>query len=466
LGFKHVYTNFLRVLDGSVFGGVIISIYLLDFKVPKYLNLVVDTLFNEYLSEYGNKVFTSLTTHKKTKIRQAMACFCYNTVYNLAFDRTEFCVVLDCQVYAKPLIYNCTRINRKISYTYTKSILDWLHSTGRIRLTKGGVTEWFVDDSGAKPKFIPTAFQSSSVQLSEHLIEMFSDVVDKRRLYTLQSVLEVRDKDGVSITKRLGDTERLAVRNLNTYNALARSVVIGVGDRSLDVQLKKVFNNSSFELGGRNYMIGAGVVTREDRSIMTIDGEKTVELDFKALHPRIAATLDGIQLDATFDPYQIEVVGMDSAVSRYFGKWAVLILLNTGKTVGSNGQFSYNVARKALISQLRGREEVDFDKRELTIKGTTYKLPAYIDYADIIQKCLERNDYIRLWFHESSGLKLQNYDSKIMDLIISRFNEMGEIIIPVHDSIVVKEKLEPIAREIMEGCFSQVLGNSFNCVIT
>jgi hypothetical protein len=53
-----------------------------------------------------------------------------------------------------------------------------------------------------------------------------------------------------------------------------------------------------------------------------------------------------------------------------------------------------------------------------------------------------------------------------MDLIISRFNEMGEIIIPVHDSIVVKEKLEPVAREIMEGCFSQVLGNSFNCVIT
>lgn len=41
-----------------------------------------------------------------------------------------------------------------------------------------------------------------------------------------------------------------------------------------------------------------------------------------------------------------------------------------------------------------------------------------------------------------------------------------EIIIPVHDSIVVKEKLEPVAREIMEGCFSQVLGNSFNCVIT
>ena len=440
----------------------VVSMYLIDYKIPKYLDPVVDLVFSSYLKEYGSIVLKSLTEPKKTKIRQATACFCYNLIYNLAFGRDTFDITLDENAYSKPLIYNCTKVNRKVSYTYTKSILDWLHSTGRVRLTKGGVTEWRISDG----EFKPSSLQSSSVQLSEHLIEMFSDVVDKRRLYTLQSVLEVRDKQGVSITKRLGDTERLAVRNLNTYNTLARSVVIGVGERSLDVQLKKVFNNSSFELGGRNYMIGAGVVTREDRSIMTIDGEKTVELDFKALHPRIAATLDGIELDKDFDPYQIEVVGMDSAVSRYFGKWAVLILLNTGATANGGGKFSYNVARKALITQLRGREEVDFDKRELTVKGTTYKLPAYIDYADIIQKCLERNDYIRLWFHESSGLKLQNYDSKIMDLIISRFNEMGEIIIPVHDSIVVKEKLEPIAREIMEGCFSQVLGNSLNCIIT
>jgi hypothetical protein len=335
-----------------------------------------------------------------------------------------------------------------------------------VRLTKGGVTEWFIDNRDGNPQFKPKSIQSSSVELSEHLIELFDEAVDKRKLYTLQSVLEVRDKNGITITKRLGDNERLAVKNLNTYNTLARSVDIGVGGRLLDVQLKKVFNNSSFELGGRNYVIGAGVITREDRSIMTIDGEKTVELDFKALHPRMAATLDGIQLDKTFDPYQIEVEEMDSTVARYFGKWAVLILLNTGMTVGASGRFSYNTARKALISQLRGREEVDFESRVLTLKGVTYKLPDYIDYADIIQKCLERNDYIRLWFHESSGLKLQNYDSKIMDLIISRFNEMGEIIIPIHDSIVVKERLEPIAREIMEGCFSKVLGDTYNCIIT
>lgn len=419
-------------------------------------------MFNSYLEEYGSIVFKSLTTNKKTKIRQAVACFCYNSVYNLAFGKTVFDITLDESVYSKPLIYNCTKINRRISYTYTKSLLDWLHTTGRILLTKGGITEWHID-SGA---FTPKSFQSSSVQLSEYMIDLFNDVAEKRILYTAPSVIEVRDDKGDTITKRLGSSEKLAVHNLNTFNALARSVTIGVGERVLDVQLKKVFNNSSFELGGRNYVVGAGVITREDRSIITIDGEDTVELDFKALHPRIAATLDGIILDEDFDPYSIEVGNMESEVARYFGKWAVLILLNTGMNVGSDGKFSFNTARKALISQLRDREEVNFTNRVLTIKGNEYKLPDFIDYSDIIQKCLERNDYIRLWFHESSGLKLQNYDSKIMDLIISRFNEMGEIIIPVHDSIVVKEKLEPIAREIMEGCFSQVLGNSFNCVIT
>jgi len=213
-------------------------------------------------------------------------------------------------------------------------------------------------------------------------------------------------------------------------------------------------------------VVGAGVITREDRSILTIDGEDTIELDFKALHPRMAATLDGIILDKDFDPYSIEVSNMEPQVARYFGKWAVLILLNTGMTVGANGKFSFNTARKALISQLRGREEVDYANRVLTLKGTSYKLPDFIDYSDIIQKCLERNDYIRLWFTESSGLRLQNYDSKIMDLIISRFNEMGEVIIPVHDSIVVKKKLSEVAIEIMTGSFKEVLGNTYNCIIT
>jgi hypothetical protein len=248
--------------------------YLIDYKIPKYLDNTVDLVFSSYLDEYGSVVFKSLTASKKTKIRQALACFCYNAVYNLAFDRSVFSITLDAQAYSKPLIYNCTKINRRVSYIYTKSILDWLHSTGRIRLTKGGVTEWYVENGA----FTPKSFQSSSVQLSEYMIELFNEVAEKRRLNTTPSVIEVRDSDGITITKRLGNDERLAVRNLNTYNALARSVTIGVGDRVLDVQLKKVFNNSSFELGGRNYVVGAGVITREDRSILTIDGEDTVEL--------------------------------------------------------------------------------------------------------------------------------------------------------------------------------------------
>lgn len=207
------------------------------------------------------------------------------------------------------------------------------------------------------------------------------------------------------------------------------------------------------------------MLSKEDRKVITLDGEETVELDFKALHPRIAATIDGIELDKDFDPYQIELTNVDPVVSRYLGKWAVLILLNTGMSVNQNGGFSFNSARKALISKLKERKEINFDKRELTIGGVVYKLPAYIDYSEVMSKCLERNDYIRLWFHESSGLVLQNYDSRIMDMIIGRFNEMGEIVIPVHDSIVVKRRLESKAKEIMFGCFTQVLGSNHNCII-
>jgi hypothetical protein len=436
-------------------------IYLLDHKIPKYLDVVSERLYQDYLQEYGNKSF-KLTDNKRLKIKQAINCFCYNAVYHLSFGSVVFPITLDEAVYSKPLIYNCTKINRKVSYTYTRSVLDWMVSTGRVVIDLGGVVDWYLDEGGV---FKPKSVSTSTVELSEYLIEVLRPVVDRKLLPIARSVVEVRDDNGVVISKRLGDYERGVVKSLNTYNTLAREVEIEANGRVIDVQLKKVFNNSSFEQGGRNYMTGTGVLTKECRKTILIDGEETTELDFKSLHPRIAATLDGVELDKYFDPYQISIEQMSPEAARYFGKWAVLILLNSSADITVDGLFSFNSARKALISKLRTRGEVDFDNRVLTLKGVEHPLPEYIDYTEIIRACLERNDYIRLWFYESKGLTLQNYDSKIMDLIIGRFNEMDEIILPVHDSIVVKKRLKLVAESIMTGCFKQVLGSEHNCVI-
>lgn len=418
-------------------------------------------MYDVYIEEYGSKVF-KLTTNKQTKIRQAMQCLCHNIVYHLAFGGNSVEVVLNSNAYNQPLIYNATKINRKVSYTYTRSIIDWLVHSDRATLTKGGIEDWHLAEDGS---FSPKTVSCSYLEVGEWVMELFQEVVDKRKIPTMPSVLEVRDRYGEVVTKRLGLYEKEVVILLNQYNQLARNTTIEVGDTFCDVQIKKVYNNSSFEQGGRNYITNTVNFRREERKLIKLDGVNTIELDFEALHPRIAATIEGVELDKDFDPYQIELDGYDPVLARWLGKWSTLILLNAGVQVTQQGLYSVNKARKALISALRKREEVCFSTMTVRIKGKVYQLPQYVDYTEILTKALERNDYARLWFYECRGLTLQNLDSKIMDMIISKFNEMGEIVVPVHDSIVLKEHLADKGREIMQGCFRQVLGNDINCII-
>jgi hypothetical protein len=55
--------------------------------------------------------------------------------------------------------------------------------------------------------------------------------------------------------------------------------------------LYRVFNNSSFKQGGRFYGAWWQSVPREYRGLIRINGKPTVELDYRAIHPRILYAL-------------------------------------------------------------------------------------------------------------------------------------------------------------------------------
>lgn len=434
-----------------------IIIYLLDHKIPKYLLPLSGEMIDLYMQEYGEKILNKVTANKKLKIRQAMDCFCYNAVYHLSFFRDDVPVVLNREAFSLPLIYNGVLVNRKVSYTYTKSILDWLHWSGRAELHKGRVLDWHMVNG----KRSPLEVVSSKLILGEELADKMKEYCDKRKILTARSVVEVRDKDKKAVVKKLGEYQKEIVGVLNHYNELTRTVTIAVDEDVFDIQLKKVYSNESFEDGGRNYIMGSNVsqdmMKRDIRPKITIDGEATVELDFKALHPRLAATIEGVELNKDFDPYSIELVDYDPKVARYFAKWATLILLNTGIDF-EKGRFNVRRAQQALSKALRedGKQQGFIDSG---------LCPKYIDLKGVIAAVLERNDYIRLWFHEPRGLLLQNIDSRIIDLVIGHFNKLGEIIIPIHDSIIVKESYLDEGINTMIGCFEQVMGSSYNCIV-
>src|SRR5947207_9185465 len=70
--------------------------------------------------------------------------------------------------------------------------------------------------------------------------------------------------------------------------------------------LVRIFNDGSFERGGRFYGGWWQGVPQHYRMHITIDGEPTVEADYSAIHPRLLYAREG--MDCCGDPYD---VGLD-----------------------------------------------------------------------------------------------------------------------------------------------------------
>lgn len=432
-------------------------IYLLDYKIPKYLLPLRDKLYRQYLEEYGYALNKRLGESALDKIKNCIGCFIYNTAYHVGKGRNIVPITRDETIYSLPLIYNGTKINRKVSYTYSMSVFDWLHYSRRVEMIKGNIELSY-------NRIVST--QYGCLILQPDFLQEVKSYLPNQTVNLPLSVILVKDKDKNVITKRLQDKQKHLVDMLESFNNKLATSSVRVGDMEYYIRTHKVFNNSSFEQGGRTYM--TGVRTMQDhllggskRSGILIDEKPTVELDFKALHPMMIAEMEGITLDPDFDPYGIELEGYDSSCLRKMAKIAMLCILNAS---------SSRSAVSAFIAELRTMRDDD------TLVGGEYTyylpkwkseglVPQHIHATKIVELLIKRNGYASGYFFSGCGISLQWKDSEIMDYIIEHFLMEGELILPVHDSIILKDSLKEQGIRVMREAYSFVLGSDNNCRI-
>ena len=115
--------------------------FLLDHKIPKYLDPLKEKMLSEFWSENSD---SGIRPSSKVKSENALSCLLNNIVKNTAFGLVHIPITLDKKQYSEPLIYNATLVNRKVSYAHTIGVLNWLHNSGRAIIHKGGVDEWHI----------------------------------------------------------------------------------------------------------------------------------------------------------------------------------------------------------------------------------------------------------------------------------------------------------------------------------
>jgi hypothetical protein len=424
---------------------------ILDYKISKKLLPYSEQIKSKlvtYLSQFKG---ATLTKHKLDLIDKVCKCFVLNIASAVKKKQTKFSVTLDEVNYSLPAIYNGNNTGRKVSYTYMKVLINFITSREDFDLYKGGVTSWEWD--AVQGRVVAKTWETSYIEIPDYWINELDPVVNGIEVVS-ESVIELRDKDGNVVAKRLPERQKELVKLLTRFNYKLIDSELKIEDNKYSVQVKKIYNNSSFNEGGRIYMSGAGLsemINRQNRLKLEINGEPTVECDYAQLFPRIAADLVGVTLDESFDPYGISISGYKPSVVRSLAKVGLMCLFNCKDEEG---------ATFALIKEMNQnwmKEQIDEAKK-------SGEWPEFPIARRVIEALVERNSYIHSYFFSDSALDLMAIESTMMDYIIERVMSDDQIMIPIHDSIIVQDKYKDKAISIMERAYDVVVGGN-NCVV-
>jgi hypothetical protein len=200
-------------------------------------------------------------------------------------------------------------------------------------------------------------------------------------------------------------------------------------------KLKRIFNNGSFEEGGRFYSVWWQSVPSRYRSYIAIDDRPTIEVDFSGIHINLLYMMEGVQLPKD-DVYTIEGLPKES---RSLLKVALQIILNTSSEA------------KALDSIIR---KFPVDKYKEIFEAVTHK--------EIIEKFTEKHKEIANHFYKRRGVHLQYRDSQIAEDILLELAGKDIVALPVHDSFIVAEEYGDILRQTMAEVVEKRYGQTFN----
>ena len=222
---------------------------------------------------------------------------------------------------------------------------------------------------------------------------------------------------------------------ISTVNELYAKTIFGttldndVAPVRLYPQLSAIFNNGSWECGGRLYCqspkgYNFQNIRKSERLRITIDGAQTVQPDYSGLHIHMLYAELGIQFNEA--PY----IYYDSRKAPY--KQAILTLLNA-------------------------------PTRRIALESLRHQVPNY-DWQSVIHRIISYHRPIKQFFGSGVGLQLQNKDGRMAIDILSHFAKKGIPVLPVHDSFIITTGYGDELRTVMQKVYS-AHNNGFTCPV-
>lgn len=186
--------------------------------------------------------------------------------------------------------------------------------------------------------------------------------------------------------------------------------------------MHRVFNNSSFEEGGRFVGGWWQWINAELRSLIRINGEPVVELDYSCFHTRMLYDIECVP-QPLGDMYLVD--GFERA--REICKKMINVIYNA-KSVEKAEQ------AVRIGHNLKHKRPNTYTKQKM---------------MDLIHGLRDKHSSIAHYFGSGIGRRLQFLDSCISERIMVTLANHGVTCLPVHDSFVVPESCERLLWDAM-----------------
>lgn len=266
---------------------------------------------------------------------------------------------------------------------------------------------------------------TAETDLLKHVVLAYNRQLDNTHIDCDAGCISKPDK--AVLIKILSDYDKDPVINIDLSNK----------------NVHRVFNNRSFNQGGRFYgawWIGCPKVLRK---YITINGEPTVELDYSGIHIQLLYAMEGINYAAKKeDAYKLD----DGVPDRKLNKLILLTALNAKSDIK---------ARDSVYDQLRKEGKLEFYKFNRSKSTITKKL------ALLKAKHPDIADHIA----HGEGIKLQYLDSSIVEKLIMYGMRANIPILTIHDSAICQAKYADLIKDKMWQYYSDMLNNTLNCNI-
>ncbi len=394
------------------------------------------------------------------KVEKGIKCLITNSDRAVKYNATGLFV------YRKPSHYSKNK--QEISKDGLWSVIDSLEQAGLLDVYIGYMkldnNDDYVESVRSfitfKPEF-SQLFNKNGFENVKYGDGDVIDIIDRQKTKELKQRVkkETRRMTGVSDIKR----------DLMQFNKRLAQTVFHLNKSPLPPPIYKRVFTDSLDFGGRYYSVDGRYqcVGQNIRKHLFIDNEQVVELDYSSLHPSICYAVSGEEMEDGFKPYECDTSFLNinyKAIEEHKIKFGI-----------EKYEPVRSICKQALLCSINAKNieaafmavahELATDLKRPEIKRKYVGIERPFPAKQLCQALCDHNYKIAHFFFSDSGIILQNLDSKMAEIIIQDFIVDDEVLLPYHDSFIVKKSLEKKLENAMQKAYSLIVGSNINCKI-